>query len=68
MLPPDYYEDCADDIVELYSQFDEAVISDITRRIVKTGTVTETAKGQIRQAQEMGLLYSDILQEIAKRT
>ena len=47
MLPPDYYEDCADDIVELYSQFDEAVISDITRRIVKTGTVTETAKWQI---------------------
>ncbi len=68
MLPPDYYEDCADDIVELYSQFDEAVISDITRRIVKTGMVTETAKGQIRQAQEMGLLYSDILREIAKRT
>lgn len=68
MLPPDYYEDCADDIVELYSQFDEAVISDITRRIVKTGTVTETAKWQIKQAQEMGLLYSDILREIAKRT
>lgn len=68
MLPPDYYEDCADDIVELYSKFDEAVISDITRRIVKTGTVTETAKWQIKQAQEMGLLYSDILREIAKRT
>ena len=68
MLPPDYYEDCADDIIELYSQFDEAVISDITRRIVKTGMVTETAKWQIKQAQEMGLLYSDILREIAKRT
>lgn len=68
MLPPDYYEDCADDIVELYSQFDEAVISDITRRIVKTGMVTETAKWQIKQAQEMGLLYSDILREIAKCT
>lgn len=68
MLPPDYYEDCADDIVELYSQFDEAVISDVTRRIVKTGMVTETAKWQIKQAQEMGLLYSDILREIAKHT
>ena len=68
MLTPDYYEDCADDIIELYAQLDEAIIADITRRIIKTGTVTETAKWQIKQAQEMGLLYDDIISEIGRRT
>lgn len=68
MLTPDYYEDCADDIIELYAQLDEAIIADITRRIIKTGTITETAKWQIKQAQEMGLLYDDIISEIGKRT
>lgn len=68
MLTPDYYEDCADDIIELYAQLDEAIIADITRRIIKTGTITETAKWQIKQAQEMGLLYDDIISEIGRRT
>ena len=68
MLTPDYYEDCADDIINLYAQLDEAIIADITRRIIKTGTVTETAKWQIKQAQEMGLLYDDIISEIGRRT
>lgn len=68
MLTPDYYEDCADDIINLYAQLDEAIIADITRRIIKTGTITETAKWQIKQAQEMGLLYDDIISEIGRRT
>ena len=68
MLTPDYYEDCADDIINLYAQLDEAIIADITRRIIKTGRITETAKWQIKQAQEMGLLYDDIISEIGRRT
>lgn len=68
MLTPDYLLHCTDSLTELLDAYDNAVVSDIARRIVKTGYVTETAKHQLRQAQQMGLLYEDIIQEIAQRT
>ena len=68
MLTPDYLLHCTDSLVELMDAYDNAVVADIARRIVKTGTITETAKHQIKQAQQMGILYEDIIQEIAKRT
>ena len=68
MLSLEYYEGCADDILSLYEQLEDDIISDIVRRIMKTGIVTETAKHQIEQLQEAGLLYDDILQIIANQT
>lgn len=68
MLTPDYLLHCTDSLTELLDAYDNAVVSDIARRIVKTGYVTETAKHQLRQAQQMGLLYDDIIREIAQRT
>ena len=43
MLPPEYLEHVADDIVDLYSQLDQLIIRDIVRRIMKTGRITDTA-------------------------
>ncbi len=68
MLSPEYYESCADNIIKLYEQLEDDIISDVVRRIMKTGKVTETAKHQIEQLQEAGLLYDDILQIIAQNT
>lgn len=68
MLTPDYYDKCTKQLVELYAELDNAIISDITRRLLKNGEITETAKWQIKQLQESGLLYEDILSEIAKST
>ncbi|MCM1316502.1 MAG: phage minor capsid protein [Muribaculaceae bacterium] len=68
MLSPEYYEGCADDILSLYEQLEDDIISDVIRRIMKTGKVTATARHRIEQLQETGLLYDDILSEIAKRT
>ena len=68
MLSPDYYEGCADDVIRLYEQLEDDIISDIVRRIMKTGKVTETARHQIEQLQEAGLLYDDILNIIAGQT
>lgn len=68
MLSPEYYEDCADDVIRLYEQLEDDIISDIVRRIMKTGKVTETARHQIEQLQEAGLLYDDILNIIAGQT
>lgn len=68
MLSPEYYEGCVDDIIGLYEQLEDDVISDIIRRMIKTGTVTESAKHQIEVLQNAGLLYDDILRIIAENT
>lgn len=67
-LSPQYYDGCTDDVLNLYAELEDRIISDIVRRIIKTGDITETAKWQIRQAQQMGLLYDDIIKDIAKST
>ena len=68
MLPPTEYEHLCDDLIKLYADLDNAIISDITRRLVKNGKMTETAKWQAKQLQESGMLYDDIIAEIASRT
>lgn len=66
MLTPEQLAHCADDIVELYSQLEEAIVRDVARRIVKTGTMTDTAIWQAQHMQELGTLNSDILNSISK--
>lgn len=68
MLTPDYYETCVDDILNLYAQLEDDIISDVVRRMMKTGFVTESAKHQAEMLQNAGLLYDDILAEISKYT
>ncbi|MGN1412453.1 MAG: phage minor capsid protein [Oscillospiraceae bacterium] len=67
-LSPEYYDGCTDDVLNLYAELEDRIIADVVRRIIKTGDITETAKWQIRQAQQMGLLYDDIIKDIAKST
>lgn len=68
MLPPDYLEHVADDILELYTQLDQSIVRDIVRRLIKTGTITDTAEHQIQKVQESGLLYSEVISEVSKIT
>ena len=67
-LSPQYYDGCTNDVLNLYDELEDRIIADVVRRIIKTGDITETAKWQIRQAQQMGLLYDDIIKDIAKST
>lgn len=67
-LSPTYYDSCTDDVLEIYAELEDRIIADIARRIVKAGKVTESASWQARQAQEMGLLYNDIIKDIAHFT
>lgn len=66
MLPPEYLEHAADDIVDLYSQLDQLIIRDIVRRIMKAGRITDTAAWQINRVQESGLLYNEVIAEVSK--
>lgn len=68
MLTFDYYEGCADDVIELYEQLEDDIISDIVRCMMKTDFVTESAKHQAEMIQNAILLYDDILAEISKYT
>lgn len=66
MLTPEYYNYCADEIIELYSRLDEAITRDIARRIVKSGHITKSARWQINVEREAGLLYDDIIAKVAE--
>lgn len=66
MLTPEQLAHCANDILELYSKLEEAIVRDIARRVAKTGTMTDTAIWQAQHMQELGTLNSDILNSISK--
>lgn len=66
MLTPDQLAHCADDIIKLYNKLNEAIVRDITRRIVKAGYLTETGIWQTKMLQQCGMLQQDILASVAK--
>ena len=68
MLSPEYLDECSNQLINLYSELENRIIADITRRLLKTGNITETAKWEILKAQELGLLYDDVLSLIASQT
>ncbi len=68
MITPDYYDHITDRIIDLYAELDNAIIADVARRIIKTGEITGTAEWQIRQLQQNGMLYDDILKEISRQS
>jgi len=68
MLTPDYLEHCADEAIKINAELENFIIKDIARRIVKAGTMTETARHQIKAIQESGYLYDDVISEIANIT
>lgn len=68
MLTPEYLESCCDSLLGLYDTLNTSIVQDISRRIVKTGKVTDSAKWQAKQAQESGLVLEDIVKEVSSIT
>lgn len=68
MLSPEYYESCADLIVQRYADLENAILKDIIRRLMKTDVITESAKWQAEVLQEAGMLYNDIIKSISDIT
>lgn len=68
MLTPTELVGIADDVIEIYSQVEQDIVSDIARRILKTGYITETAQWQIEKAQEFGYFQGDVEEILAKAT
>lgn len=68
MLPPEYLQQVADDAERLYIRLNQNITNDICRRIVKTGTVTDTAQWQIKMLQESAGLMNDIITSVSHET
>ena len=66
MLTPDQLAHCADSIVELYSQLNEAIIRDVARRIAKASVITETGELQLNALRNLGVLHADLISSISK--
>ena len=68
MLTPSEYEHLCDQLITLYDELDRAIIDDMVRRMMRMGKVSDATSWQAKQLQEAGLLYEDIISEIAKHS
>lgn len=68
MLTPSEYDHLCDQLITLYDELDRAVIDDMVRRMMRMGKVSDATSWQAKQLQEAGLLYEDIISEIAKHS
>lgn len=68
MLTPDYLEHVADDVIEMYAEFEQSIIKDIAKRLTKTNLLVPSINHQIKVLQESGMLYKDIIKEVSRIT
>ena len=61
MLSPHYLAGLSDELIELYAQLEIDILSDMARRIARTGGITEMTAFQARVLVEAGLLKRNIV-------
>jgi hypothetical protein len=66
MLTSDFLDVLPDPVISLYTEFEDSVIIDIVRRLLKLKF--ESAAWQVQRLSESGMLYQDILKKLAKLT
>lgn len=66
MLDPEYLAGVSDQLLAIIDELDLAIIADISKRLVKTGSITDTSRGQAQIAQEAGLVYQDVVKRISQ--
>lgn len=67
-ITPEYLEYKLDTL-KVQEELERAILDDIIRRIVKTDfTLTDTAEWESEKLQQSGILYGDIIKQIAKKT
>ncbi len=68
MLTADYLDVLPDSIIELYESFQQSVVNDIVRRLIRLGSPTATAAWSVQRLSEAGFLYEDIIKKISDLT
>lgn len=68
MLPPDYFTNKEDRLLELYRQLENFILKDITRRLLSAGEMTATADRLIWKLKQMGESRRAIENKLSKLT
>lgn len=68
MLPPDYFTNKEDRLLELYRQLEDFILKDITRRLLSAGEMTATADRLIWKLKQMGESQAAIEEKLRKLT
>ncbi len=68
MLTPEYLAGCTDYLLGMYDALQTSLAEDIARRIIKTGTLTDTAAYQLKRSQAAGALLQDTAEKVASMT
>lgn len=68
MLPPDYFTNKEDRLLELYRQLEDFILKDITRRLLSAGEMTATADRLIWKLKQMGESRRAIENKLSKLT
>jgi len=68
MLTASQFDLLTQSILDLYEAYNQSVINDIARRLVKMNFVTPTAAWQMQRLVESGMVYNDALERISELT
>ena len=68
MLTPDYLARMTDAIAALYEELSTSIVTDIARRIVRMGAVSESGVYQTEILQEAGVVFEDVMRRISEHT
>lgn len=66
MLDPKYLERFSDQLLGIIDTLTIAIISDMAKRIVKVGSVSESTKHQAEVLQNAGLVYKDTIKRVSQ--
>ena len=68
MLPPDYFTNKEDRLLELYRQLEDFILRNITRRLLTAGEMTSTADRLIYKLRMMGESREEIQKKLSELT
>lgn len=68
MLTPDYLEEKADILLNLYRDLENYIINDIAMRLLKSGEMSGTADYELWKLEQMGMHRAEILKKLSQIT
>ena len=66
MLPPNFLENVESQAINIYNNLELDIIKEIAERIANVGYANTVVKNDVMIAQEMGMLYQDVVNLVAK--
>lgn len=68
MLKPEYFNDKADRMIEIYRELEDYILKDISGRLLETQSVSGTADRMIWKLQQMGESRAEIMKKLVRIT